>query len=124
MLIPGLAGLGPMHPTPMAVLAVLLLLAGCASHPAPAPAPTPSTATVVAQQPGAAHAPPLTGPCSINRTAVNTALGYGVNPDGASGQKVACSFSEVAGLPAANLTRFREVLVEAQWQAQSTETAV
>jgi len=110
-----------------AAFAGLLLLAGCLSpsQPGADTAPSPTAATVVAGQADAkAHAPPVTGPCAITRTAVNTALGYGVNPDAPTGAKVSCKFSEVVGIPAANLTRFQEALVEVRWQAQPTESSI
>jgi hypothetical protein len=102
---------------------VVLGLAGCSSRAGQdnTPNPTPAQQTVVTGDKPAEKAPPVVGPCTITRTAANTALGYGVNPDKLTGQKTDCAFSEA---DTGNLSRFHYAVLEVAWQAQTTETSI
>ena len=102
----------------------LLILSGCSSSPGDAPVGTATPTnvqTVLGDQPAPPPPPPVVAPCQVTRTAANTALGYGVNPDAVLDRKVSCPFSEASG---GNLSRFTYAVVEVAWQAQTTETSI
>ena len=105
-------------------VAVLLLLAGCASPADDAsPQALDQAAATLAPQPEAPAAEPVapqpvTLQCTMTRTQVGTPLGYGFNADRALTGIDECHFEQMAG----NLSWANAAVLEATWTSQASQT--